>query len=78
MSTLSKRIHALENVGSGGLQTVLISWLPSGGRETATYEGVTYTQDIGETAEQFRARLAQAMWSSKQSFVWVSELDAAL
>jgi hypothetical protein len=78
MSTLSKRIDALENGGAGGLQAVLISWQPSGGRETATYEGVTYTQDLGENAEQFRARLSQAMRSGKQSFVWVSELDAAL
>jgi hypothetical protein len=78
MSTLSKRIDALESAGAGGLKLVLISWLGHGGRETATYEGVPYTQAHDESAEDFRARLAKALENGKCSFVWVSELDAAL
>jgi hypothetical protein len=77
MSTLSKRIDALESAG-GGLKLVLISWLGGGGRETATYDGVTYTQKSDENAEDFRARLAKTLEEGKCSFLWVSELDAAL
>jgi hypothetical protein len=78
MSTLSKRIDALESAGADGLKLVLISWLGGGGRETATYDGVTYTQENGESAEDFRARLATTLENGKCSFLWVSELDAAL
>jgi hypothetical protein len=78
MSALSKRIDALESAGAGGLTLVLISWIPRGGRETATCEGITYTQEAGESAGEFRARLADAMRRGNRTFVWVSELDAAL
>jgi hypothetical protein len=78
MSGLAKRIEALENSVAGGLRLVLISWLPSGGRETATYEGVTYTQEADESAEQFRTRLAESLEHTGCRFLWISELDAAL
>jgi hypothetical protein len=39
---------------------------------------VTYTQENGESAEDFRARLATTLENGKCSFLWVSELDAAL
>jgi hypothetical protein len=78
MSTLEKRIEALENAAGDGLRLVLISWLPSGGRETATYDGITYTQEPGESAETFRTRLAESLEHTGCRFLWVSELDAAL
>jgi uncharacterized phage protein gp47/JayE len=78
MSALSKRIDALESAGADGLTLVLISWIPRGGRETATCEGVTYTQDSAESAETFRARLATNMANGKERFLWVSELDRTL
>jgi hypothetical protein len=78
MSALSKRIDALESAGAGGLTLVLISWLPSGGRETATYQGTSYTQEPGESAEKFRTRLAESLEPTGCRFLWVSELNAAL
>jgi hypothetical protein len=78
MSALTKRIEALENKGAGALLLLLISTLPSEGRETATYEGVTFTQEPGETSEQFRDRLGDCLKDGKTHFLWVSELDAAL
>jgi hypothetical protein len=77
MSALSKRIDALESAGADGLTLVLISWLPRGGRETATYEGVSYTQESNESAEQFRQRLSSSL-AGRCQFIWVSELDARL
>jgi hypothetical protein len=78
MSTLKGRVEALEARGAGELCLVLISWLPSGGRETATYDGMTYTQEPGESAETFRTRLAESLEHTGCRFLWVSELDAAL
>lgn len=78
--SLQKRIEALEAQRGGGLTLLLISWLPSGNlgaRESATYEGVTYTQGCDESPEQFRARLGECL-KGKGQFLWVSELDAAL
>lgn len=77
MSALAKRIDALEAHADGGLVLLLISGLPSAG-ETATYEGVTYTQERGESAEQFRDRLAEVLERGKKRFLWLSKLDAAL
>lgn len=77
MRALAKRIEALEADADGGLVLLLISDLPSGG-ETATYEGVTYTQEGDETPDQFRHRLREMLERGKKRFLWVSELDAAL
>jgi hypothetical protein len=76
MHSLKRRVEALEGCGEHGLELVLISWLPRGGLETATYDGVTYTQEPAESAEQFRARLAERLEHTKCRFLWVSELDA--
>jgi hypothetical protein len=73
MSALAKRIEVLESASSV-VPLVLISWKPSGGRETATYDGLTYTQQPSESAEQFRARLSESLKHTKCRFVWVSEL----
>jgi hypothetical protein len=78
MHSLKRRVEALEGCGGHGLELVLISWKPIGGRETATYDGVTYTQEARESAEQFRARLSESLQHTKCRFVWVSELDARL
>ena len=79
MSTLQKRLEALEARGAGALVLLLISRVPSDGdRETATYEGVTYTQAPSETQEQFRTRLGECLSDGKKRFLWVSELDGAL
>jgi hypothetical protein len=78
MSALTKRIEALESAGAGVLTLVLISWMPRGGRETAIYDGVTYTQEPSESAETFRERLAETLEPTGCRFLWVSELDAAL
>jgi hypothetical protein len=78
MSGLAKRIEALENKGAGGLVLLLISRLPGREREMARYDGMTYTQEPGETPEQFRNRLAECLKDRKTHFIWVSELDAAL
>lgn len=78
MNALTKRVEALEGAGVGGPTLVLISWMPAGGRETATFEGVTYTQQPSETSEEFRERLGAALGRGRHPFVWVSELDARL
>jgi hypothetical protein len=78
MHALKKRIESLEERQEGGLVLMAISWLPGGGRETATYGGVTYTQAADESQEEFRDRLGKALQHGKQRFVWVSELDARL
>jgi hypothetical protein len=78
MHSLKRRVEALEDSGGNGLELVLISWKPGGGRETATHDGVTYTQTIGESAEQFRSRLSENLRHANCQFVWISEVDAAL
>lgn len=78
MSVLSKRIETLESRAAAGLVLLLISRLPGAGRETASYEGSTYTQEPDETSEKFRARLAERLTRGKTQFLWVSEVDAAL
>lgn len=77
MSTLRKRVAALEGNGDG-LVLLLVSALPGQERETATYAGVTYMRAQRETGEQFRARLCERLKHGKTRFVWVSELDAKL
>lgn len=77
MSTLRKRVAALEGTGDG-LVLLLVSALPGEERETATYAGVTYTQTRHESGDQFRARVADEISHDRKRVIWVSELDAAL
>ena len=78
MSTLSSRIDALE-AKDCRLVLLCISWLPTDGmRETASYEGTTYTQEPSETRDQFRQRLSDALKDGVTKFLWVDEIDAAL
>jgi hypothetical protein len=79
MSTLRSRIDALEAKGGSGLVLLCISWLPTDGkRETATYDGTTYTQEPSETRDRFRERLRGALKDGRTSFLFVDQIDAAL
>lgn len=76
MTNLHKRVGELER-GCNGLCLVLVSQRSDNGRETASYQGHTYTREPGETAEQFRTRLI-ASCKSAGRLLLLSEQDEAL